>query len=88
MKISRVNLMQGDLRAVFVHCFCQLRLVVYTETNVWVRSSTTNLARLDIACIVYSNFDDANRRVHRSARKELFEIEGEHVGVVHHGAKN
>lgn len=88
MKVSRVHLLQRDLRAVFVRSFCQLRQVVDTEANVWIRSSATNLARLDIARVVYSNFDDANRRVYRSPGKELFEIEGKHVGVIHHGAKD
>ena len=83
-----MNLLKGDLRAVFVRGFCQLRAVVYTETDIRVRSSAANLARLDISRVVYCNFDDTDRRVHRSPGKELFDIEGKHIGVVHHGTKN
>jgi hypothetical protein len=55
-----------------------------SETNVRIRVPGSQFRRLDPSPVVNGDCEDPDRRIERCTGQELFQVESERVGIVHH----
>jgi len=58
--------------------------VVEGEADIWVGGPTSDLRTLDITCIADDDLENADGGIERDTGKDLLEVEGEDMWVVHH----
>lgn len=62
----------------------KLSSVVEREADVRIRGATSDLRTLDITCGADDDLEDSDGGIERGTGKDLLEIEGENMWVVHH----
>ena len=62
----------------------KLSSVVEGEADIWVGGPTSDLRALDVACAANDDLENADCGIERDTGKDLLEVEGEDMWVVHH----